>query len=329
VLRIPAIYTPVNRDRSTTMPTSPFRRLPVTLLAAGALAAAVAMPASAAIAPVATAQVTAHCVGGPAQLAYQKTVAVRVLTDLIERGGGSVVDNFVTADLIQHDPRIADGAVALKAYAARLHQQYPDAKYEVKHVISQGDLVLVQANVILEPGTLGQDVFQIVRFQNGKIAEAWDVSETVPATTVSGNGMFATLSSPSTPSPGPDRLTSSSQHLVTEYVERVVVGKNLSAIGEYVSSDFQTHNPNFADGLAGLEAGLSGLHAQLPQLATEPMRVIAEGDLVAFHFRVTAYPGDRGTAVLDLYRVIGGKIVEQWTVSEAAPADSANGNSIF
>jgi hypothetical protein len=41
-------------------------------------------------------------------------------------------------------------------------------------------------------------VFDIFRFQDGKIAEHWDILQEVPATTANGNGMFSTLSRPRT-----------------------------------------------------------------------------------------------------------------------------------
>ena len=47
---------------------------------------------------------------------------------------------------------------------------------------------------------------------------------------------------------------------------------------------------------------------------------IAEGDLVAVHSHYVAIPGDRGRAVLDLFRVRDGKIVEHWDAVQDVPA---------
>lgn len=40
-------------------------------------------------------------------------------------------------------------------------------------------------------------------------------------------------------------------------------------------------------------------------------------------------PGERGQAVVDLFRVQDGKIVEHWDVLQDVPATSANDNTMF
>lgn len=67
-----------------------------------------------------------------------------------ERGGTAVVDRFMRADYIQHNLLASDGPEALKNFAAGLHQQFPDTKYDVKRVISENDLVVVHSN---QPGS--------------------------------------------------------------------------------------------------------------------------------------------------------------------------------
>ncbi|NUP30269.1 MAG: SnoaL-like domain-containing protein, partial [Streptomycetaceae bacterium] len=64
-------------------------------------------------------------------------------------------------------------------------------------------------------------------------------------------------------------------------------------------------------------------------LTVTPKRIIAEGDLVAVHSHYVNYPGDRGSAILDLFRVRNGKIVEHWDIIQAVPETSANGNGMF
>ena len=40
-------------------------------------------------------------------------------------------------------------------------------------------------------------------------------------------------------------------------------------------------------------------------------------------------PGDRGRAVIDLFRVRDGKIVEHWNAEQAALETAANDNTMF
>ncbi|MEY9992231.1 putative SnoaL-like aldol condensation-catalyzing enzyme [Streptomyces sp. V4I8] len=311
-------------------PTTPARRALVAVFAVAALAVPLAAaPAIAATPGAAAPHVGYGEYGDQARLAYQKYVAVRVLKGVFERGDTGVVDRHVRPDYIQHNPLAPDGAETLKNLGKAIHQQFPDAEYDVKRVISEGDLVLVHSNVVMTPGTRGQAVFDIFRFQGGKIAEHWDVGQNVPEGSANGNDMFSTVSWPRTEQPGAPWLTAYNKRLVTKAFDQLIVRKDLSALDRYWGAEYHQHNPSIADGVAGVRAGLGGYFEAFPQLTVTPKRVIAEGDLVAVHSHYVNAPGERGQAVVDLFRVRGGKIVEHWDVLQDVPGSSANDNGMF
>ncbi|GAA3844731.1 hypothetical protein GCM10022403_090810 [Streptomyces coacervatus] len=311
-------------------PTTPARRTLVAFLASAALLGAAAVPAVASV--PASSDSGAHTGFGYddcARLGYQKAVAVRVLKGVFEQGDTEVVDRFVRPDYIQHNPLAPDGAETLKNLGKSVHQQFPDFSYDIKRVISEGDLVLVHSNVVATPGTRGSAVFDIFRFQGGKIAEHWDTGQSVPEKSANGNDMFSTVSLPRTEQPGPGFLTAYNKKLVTAAFDQLLVKKDLSAIDRYWGAEYHQHNPNIADGVDGVKSGLGAYFKQFPQLTVTPKRVIAEGDLVAVHSHYVNAPGERGQAIVDLFRVRGGKIVEHWDVIQDVPATSANGNGMF
>lgn len=82
-------------------------------------------------------------------------------------------DNYV-----QHNPSIADGLSGLGAALQAMAEQGIEMKYDRIHqVIGQGNFVLV----ISEGSFAGQHTafYDLFRVENGKIAEHWDVLETV------------------------------------------------------------------------------------------------------------------------------------------------------
>ena len=226
-------------------------------------------------------------------------------------------------------PFYDDGAAGLKALATSIHQQFPDARYNVKRAISQGDLVLLHSNVVLVPGTKGAAVIDIFRFQGGKLAEHWDVIQNVPDTTASGNDMFSTLSSPQVSQPLDHRLTQANEALVTKAFDELMVHKDLTALDRYWDPGYLQHNTQMQSGVPAAKVGLGNYFASAPQLTVTPKRIIAEGDLVAVHSHYVNYPGDRGSAILDLFRVRNGKIVEHWDIIQNVPETSANNNGMF
>ncbi|MFJ2112820.1 MULTISPECIES: nuclear transport factor 2 family protein [unclassified Streptomyces] len=311
-------------------PSASARRVLVAVLAAAALTATAAVPALASASPSYGGQGYAAVTGsGSHRLAYQKDIAVRVLKGVFEQGDASVVDRYVRPDYIQHNPVAPDGSEPLKNLAGVMRQQFPDLRYDVKRVISEGDLVIVHSNLVLTPGAKGSAVFDIFRFQGGKIAEHWDTVQDVPETSANGNDMFSTVTWPRTEQPGPARLTAYNKKLVSKAFDQLLVRKDLTALDRYWGSGYQQHNPTIPNGIPGVKAGLGSYFAQFPELKVEPKRVIAEGDLVAVHSNYIPAPGQRGQAIIDLFRVQGGKIVEHWDVVQDVPEKSANDNTMF
>ena len=66
-----------------------------------------------------------------------------------------------------------------------------------------------------------------------------------------------------------------------------------------------------------------------PKLRFDFKRFVAEGDLVVVHSHLRPSPDARGTAVMDIFRLENGKIVEHWDVLQIVPETSANANTMF
>jgi len=122
----------------------------------------------------------------------------------------------------------------------------------------------------------------------------------------------------------------SSKELVTSYMEEVWVNRNVNNLSKYISTEkLIQHNPHLENGIEALEGFLPHLFNNLiPEGTWEVARVIAEGELVVVHSKAKPTPDSLGMAVVDIFRVTDGKIVEHWDVSMDIPVTTASGNSI-
>ncbi len=84
-----------------------------------------------------------------------------------------------------------------------------------------------------------------------------------------------------------------------------------------------------ADGPEGLKAFLGFLKEKFPASKSEIKRVFAEGDYVILHVHAVREPGTRGSAIVDIFKLEQGKIVEHWDVVQPIPEKAANPNGMF
>lgn len=66
-----------------------------------------------------------------------------------------------------------------------------------------------------------------------------------------------------------------------------------------------------------------------PGVRHDVKRIIVDGNFAAVHVHIVTSDGDRGTSVIDIYRLADCKIAEHWDVSQPVPAASNNGHPMF
>lgn len=120
------------------------------------------------------------------------------------------------------------------------------------------------------------------------------------------------------------------KRIVREYYELAFnEQKPEEAVAKYMGSYYRQHNPLAGDGPEPFIGFVKYYTQANPQLHMEIKRIIAEGDLVVVHNHHVRYPGDRGVAVMDIFRLEDGKIVEHWDVLQDVPESAANSNTMF
>ncbi len=121
-----------------------------------------------------------------------KTLVLSFISDILVNGKMDKLAGYFDGDnYIQHNPHIADKLSGLGAAIEAMAKQGIAMKYEQVHkVLGEGNFVLA----VSEGNFAGKrtSFYDLFRVENGKIAEHWDVMETIPEKEEwkNGNGKF-------------------------------------------------------------------------------------------------------------------------------------------
>lgn len=118
------------------------------------------------------------------------------------------------------------------------------------------------------------------------------------------------------------------KRVAKDFYDATINRKDFAAASQFLGSQYKQHNPTAADGAEGLRAFIDFLKARFPNQRGEIKRVVAEGDLVVLHVHSTRGDDTPGRAVVDIFRLENGKVVEHWDVVQDIPAQAANPNGM-
>lgn len=121
----------------------------------------------------------------------------------------------------------------------------------------------------------------------------------------------------------------SNRKLVVDFYDRFFNKHEVEQAATVVAEDYIQHNPEVPDGKAPFVGYFGGYFKDNPQSRARIVRSATDGDLVYLHVHSTNGKADRGQAVIDIFRVENGKIVEHWDVIQAVPEQAANSNTMF
>ena len=105
--------------------------------------------------------------------------------------------------------------------------------------------------------------------------------------------------------------------------------KPTEAAKKYFGSKYIQHNPMVPNGAAAFYTYFEEFYKTHPKAHVKIHRAVAEGDLVFLHLHSKIDDQDTGRAVVDIFRLENGKIVEHFDVAQSVPEKTANGNTMF
>jgi predicted SnoaL-like aldol condensation-catalyzing enzyme len=126
-----------------------------------------------------------------------------------------------------------------------------------------------------------------------------------------------------------EKLEANKKTVVAFYQKALFDGDVETAIHLYGGETYTQHTPFAADGFDGLRAYVKWIAENYPRARGEIKHVFADGDHVLLHCHYTGFFGVDGDAIIDIFRLEKGKVVEHWDVIQAIPKTSLNENTMF
>lgn len=246
--------------------------------------------------------------------------AQATLEGLFNARDPQTVERDIAEPYYQHNPLIPNGTGPVAGFIGSL-ATVTQPIISPARAVAEGDFAAVHSHYAWSPtfeldGGRGSAVVDIFRYgPDGRIVEHWDVAQAIPDATANGNTMFDGGGDPAASS-DPE-----ANKVLVRAVFDVFRSGDPSGFDGLIAPDYIQHNPQVPSGLEAVKSFFDGVGP----VDVDVVRLIAQGDLVFAH----SHYGTLNAAVVDIFRIGGGAIVEHWDVVQALPESTASGNDLF
>ncbi len=119
-----------------------------------------------------------------------KRLVETLVKTVFQKHDFSKLDEIMRDDYIQHNQATPPGKAGFRQFFEQIFKGVPDFSYTLKKIVAEGDIVMIyctttgthQGEWLGIPATgnkLNFDVVDVFRIENEKIAEHWDVADTM------------------------------------------------------------------------------------------------------------------------------------------------------
>jgi predicted SnoaL-like aldol condensation-catalyzing enzyme len=123
--------------------------------------------------------------------------------------------------------------------------------------------------------------------------------------------------------------TEKNKELVLRFLNEFLIEHRIGVLDELIGPSYTQHNPVIGDGKASLIIFFEDFWKKYPKPVYHLKRVIAEDNLVAVHYHWVVEPGVFERAIVDIFRIENGRLVEHWDVVQPIPEKSVNKHPMF
>ena len=123
--------------------------------------------------------------------------------------------------------------------------------------------------------------------------------------------------------------TEKNKATVVAFYNKALNDKDVEAAVALMGPTYTQHNAQIADGKEGFRQFFAAFNQKHPQSHSSIVRVFADGDYVILHVHLVREPGTPGEAVMDIFLLDKGKLVEHWDVLQPIPENIPHSNTMF
>src|SRR5262245_46839872 len=134
-------------------------------------------------------------------------------------------------------------------------------------------------------------------------------------------GLGLAVATGATPSLAADDVREANKRTVLAFYDAALNRLNIDEATAYFGPHFINHRSK--DGIEGFRSLFQDLKKQFPGVRADVKRVFADGDFVILHVHVKLQPEELGLAIVEIFRLEHGKIVEHWDVRQPIPETAA------
>ena len=116
---------------------------------------------------------------------------------------------------------------------------------------------------------------------------------------------------------------------VLDFYDAVINGQQYERAGEFLDDNYIQHKPEVETGPEGVLNFVRWIYEQSPQHRARIVRSFVEGNHVILHVHIVNGVEAPNIAVMDIFRVENGKLMEHWDVASPVSETAKNSNGVF
>ncbi len=116
---------------------------------------------------------------------------------------------------------------------------------------------------------------------------------------------------------------------VLDFYQVVINGQHYDRAADFLDDGYVQHKPEVETGPEGVLDFVRWVYSQSPDHKARVVRSFVDGDYVILHVHIMNGVEAENIAVMDIFRVEDGRLMEHWDVASPVPEAAKNVNGVF